>query len=89
MALPVRDMSPEDNMVLFNFKLKALQPPREPVRLMGVDDSVRVQVQEVKGSLADAHRKMNEHTGSLNAHRSLPKEQTEQLVQDRGDQLEI
>jgi len=42
LPLPVKDLSAEDNMVLLNFKLKALQAPREPVKLMGVDDSVRI-----------------------------------------------
>ena len=61
MPLPAKDLSAEDNMVLFNFKLKALQPPREPVKLMGVDDSVRIQVQEVRNALVDAHKKIDGH----------------------------
>lgn len=43
MTLPVRALSTEDNMALLSFKLRALQGhPRPPVRLLDVDDSVRV-----------------------------------------------
>ena len=58
MLLPVKELSAEDNIMLLNFKIKALQPPREPVRLLDVDESVRIQVQEVKTALVEVQKKV-------------------------------
>jgi len=58
MLLPVKELSAEDNIMLLNFKIKALKPPREPVRLLDVDESVQIQVQEVKTALVEVQKKV-------------------------------
>ena len=88
MSLPVKDLSPEENMMLFNWKLRALQPPREPVRLIDVDESVRIQVQEVQNAVASAHKKIDQHLVADDPHRNMARDQIEMIVQERVDAVE-